>query len=289
MPFFTISVPFEARLFFGVLNWVACAVLVIIRVDSQRKQKIKQPQLSATGLSCMIFALTFCSGVVIHEIKWHLNDKRWCDLSMRVIAASYALHRVLLYTFIILRLETVNQLNFVSPRVIDACKAVIGVTGIFMVFASIVFSKGVRDQDFNCWFECNEGILFTIAFIDISICVFGTWMCIRPLRQSVRDLENLTLRFMIRKIKIWTIVCLIATLLAMLTVGVIDGAAGVMGFDCSITSFSLVRIMAPVSIKGLSKSLNTSTQDTTVQVEQRTRVAQENHLNADIPLVHNID
>jgi len=268
MPFFTVSVPFEGRLVLAVLNWVTCAVLVIVRVYHQRKQKIKHPLLSATGLSCMILALSFCSGLMIHEIKWHLNDKRWCNMTMKLIAATYTVHRVLLYTFIILRLETVNQLNFVSSRFIDACKAVIGVTGIFMIFASIVFSEGVKDQYFNCWFECNEIILLTIAVIDISICVVGTWMCIQPLRLSVRDIENLTLRIIMRKTKIWAMVCLISTLIALLTVGVVDGAAGVMGFDCSITSFSLVRIMSPVSLKVVPKSFNTSTHNASVQVER---------------------
>jgi len=226
---------------------------------------MKQSRLSATGLSCMLIALLYCLELVIHEIKWLSNDQRWCDLTMKLAAATYTLHRVLLYTFIILRLETVNQFNFVSYRIIYACKAVVGVTGIFMVFASIVFSKGLEDQHFNCKFECNEGILFTIAAIDISICVVGTWLCIRPLRSSIRNIENLTLRYMIRKTKIWSTVCLISTLLALLTVGVIDGAAGVMAFDCSITSFSLVRIMSPVSLKMLSKSSNTSTQPAIIQ------------------------
>jgi len=290
MTLFTLSVPFEARCFFSFLNWVTCAVLVIIRVHNQRKQKIEQPQLSATGLLCMLIALLYCSELVIHEIKWLLDDKRWCDLSMKLAAATYTLHRILLYTFLILRLETVNQKNFLSSWIIDACKVVIGVTGIFMVFASIVFSEGVEDQHFNCKFQCNEGILFTIAVIDISICVGGTWMCIRPLRLSMRHIENFTLRYMIRKTKIWSIVCLISTLLALLTVGVIDGAAGVMGFDCSITSFSLVRIMSPVSLKTLSQSSNTLTQNASIQVEPRTRVAQENHLlSIDILLVPNVD
>jgi len=271
MALFSIPVPKEVKYFFAVFNLVACAGFVILRVFDQRKQKIEQKKLSWTGLSCMLLALIYCSSVVNHESTWYFGDIRWCELSMKLSTSTYTLHRVILYIFLILRVEVVNKSKFMNPRIIYAGKPLIGVTGIFMLAASIVFTEGVQDEHSSCSFNVtHNGIFVLVGVIDTSICVAGTMMFIRPIRQTLVNMENSRLRNMLRKTTYWSIVCLVSTLLATLTIGVIDGAAGVMGFDCSITSLSLVMMMSSKSHKTCSESFFDTKQVLAVELDEKT-------------------
>jgi len=270
MPLLSIPVPWEVKYFFAVLNLAACAVFVILRVHHQRKQEIEQRKLSFTGLSCMLLALIYCSTAVNLDSNWYFGDIRWCELSMKLLTSTYTLHRVTLYIFIILRVEVVNQSNLINPRIIYAGKPLIGVAGIFIVAASIVFTEGVADEHSSCSFDAtHDGIFILVAVIDTSICVAGTWLFIHPIRQTLGDIENSKLHNMLRKTMIWSTVCLVSTLLATLTLGVIDGAAGVVGFDCSITSLSLMIMMSSKSHKSCSKSFFDTKQVITVEIEKK--------------------
>jgi len=243
----SISVPYELRAFCVVLNFVACGVLVIIRVYHQRNQEIEQRKVTLTCLSCLLVALIYCLITANTQMEWYFGDVQWCSLSRKMAATTYALWRILLYLFIIFRLEVINQSNFVSSRIINAGKAAIVVAGIFMVVSTIVFTKGFTDEHFNCLFEIDDRIILVLFMIDASVCIGGTWMFIRPLAQITRQIENIQIQYILRKTKIWSIVCFTSTLVAMLTVAAFDGAVGVFAFDCSITSFSLVIMMAPMS------------------------------------------
>jgi len=243
----SLSVPYELRSFFVILNFVACGVLIIVRVYHLRNAEIEERKITVTCLSCQLVALIYCLTTANTQMEWFFGNVRWCDLSRKMAATTYALWRVLLYLFIIFRLEVVNQGNFVNSRIIDTCKFVIGVAGIFMVASTIVYAKGITDQHFNCLFEIEDSIIIVMFMIDASVCVGGTWMFIRPLAQITRDIENLKIQYILRKTKIWSIVCFISTMVATLTVAAFDGAVGVFAFDCSITSFSLVMMMAPMS------------------------------------------
>jgi len=249
MTFISLSVPYEVRSFFSILNFVACGVLIIIRVYHQRKYKIQDRKLTATGLSCLLVSLIYCLTSANTQMEWYFGNIRWCALSMKLAAATYALYRFLLYLFVIFRLEVVNQADIVSSRIIDAGKAVIVITGIFMVVSTIVYTKGVTEQDLSCLFEFDNSVLVILFLIDTSVCVAGTWMFIKPISQILRHIESKSFQFMLRKTKMWSLVCFISTLVAMLTVAVFDGAVGVFAFDCSITSFSLVMMMSPMSEK----------------------------------------
>jgi len=272
----SIHVPFEVKYFFVVFNLAACAFLVILRVYHQRKQKIEKPKLIFTGLSSMVLALLCCSTSFNIASHWYFGDIRWCDLSIKLTTTTYALHRVTLYIFIILRVEVLNQGNVVSPRLIYAGKAVIGVTGIYMVIASIAFTRGVADEHSSCSFDViYDGILVLLWVTDTSICVAGTWMFIHPIEQTFGNIGNRTVGKMLRKTKIWSIVSLVSTLVAMLTVGVIDGAAGVIGFDCSITSLSLVMMMVSERRELPSKSSSLLSMEGSVELRVKTSVAQE--------------
>jgi len=214
-----------------------------------RNAEIENRKITATCLLCQLVALIYCLTAANIQMEWYFDNIRWCSLSMKIGATTYALWRVLLYLFIIFRFEIVNQVKIVSPRIIDIGKAVIVGAGIFMVASLIVYAKGITDQHFNCLFEINNSIIIVLFMIDASICVGGTWMFIRPLAQMTRDFEDLKIQFFLRKTKMWSIVCFISTLVATLTVGVFNGAEGVFAFDCSVTSFSMVMMLSPMSAR----------------------------------------
>jgi len=284
MGIFTISVPFGVKYFFAVFNVAACAVLVILRVYHQRKQKIEQLKLSLTGLSSMLQALLCCCASLNIASHWYFGDIRWCDLSIKLATATYTLQRVILYIFIILRVEVVNQANVINPRLIYAAKVVIGVAGTFLVTASIVFSTGVADEHSNCSLEIiHVEILVPAWLTDTFICVAGTWMFIHPIEQILGNIENRRLRNMLWKTKIWSIVGLVSTLIATLVVGVIDGVAGIAGFNCSMTSLSLVMMLRPENHNLTSKCSRLSSQGGSVELRVKIIVAKDKAPSAHKP------
>jgi len=242
------------HIFFAILNFVACCIFAAIRIYHQRKWRPEWPKLSAIGLSCMLAELLNCLVILNTQSEWYFGDERWCDLSVKLASATYALHRALLYMFIILRLEVVNRVKFIKPRIVDTAKAVIGGMGIFMVVGSVIFSEGAPGRYYSCVCVVNETVLSMMFVFDVFICMGGTWMFTRPIRKSLRTHESSTLSLMLDKTKFWSIICLISTLISMLTVALVDGAAGVVGFDCSITSFCLLMMMKPVIHKVGSQS-----------------------------------
>jgi len=194
----------------------------------------------------MVAGLVCCCALVNTQVEWYFGDLRYCDLSMKLPAGMYTLHRILLYIFVILRLEVVNQTNFVASRIISLAKVFIGAAGIFLVVASVVYSRGVDDGVYSCAYEVNFGIVVIAFAFDTLICVAATWMFIQPLRNTLRSLESVSLTYMLRKTKIWSIVCFVSTMLTMITLASIDGAGWMAGFDCSVTSFALLMMMSPV-------------------------------------------
>jgi len=243
----SVSVPYELRAFFVILNFVACGVLIIIRVHHQRSQEIEERKVTLTCLSCLLVALIYCLITANTQMEWYFGDLRWCSLSRKMAATNYALWRILLYLFIIFRLEVIIQSNFVSSRIINAGKVAVVAAGIFMVISTIVYTKGITDEHSNCLFEIDNSIIIVLFLIDASICICGTWMFIHPLAQITRQIENIKIQYILRKTTIWSIICFLSTFLSMITVAAFDGAVVVFAFDCSITSFSLVIMMAPMS------------------------------------------
>jgi len=270
MTLISVILPEKAKLFCTILNVAACAVLFIIRVYQQKKQKIEDPKLSLTGLLSIFFALLMCCSMLNMDSKWYFGDIRWCELSIKILPASYFAHRFLLYIFIILRVEAVNQANFISPRILSAGKAMLGGCGIVMVVILIIFTEGVPDEHSACSFYLENSFIVTSAVLDTTVCVTGTWLFLRPIRDILGKIENRNLRYMLRKTRIWSIVCLVSTLVALFTLGFIDGAAGVVAFDCSITSFGLVMMMSPNSKQSVSKSSSCLEQNGSVELEVST-------------------
>jgi len=277
MTLISLSMPFEGRLFIAILNMAVCAVLFSIRVYHWRIKEREDWKLNAAGLSSILVALLYCSFVVTSEIRAQLGDTWWCHLSMKLISVTYVIHRILIYLFIILRLEVVIQST--SFRIIDTGKVIIVVSGIFMVVATMVFSRGIPDQNLNCWFESAEEILAIMYIIDILICVSGTWMFIQPLRLYVRHIDDMNVRYMLRKTQIWSIVCLVSTLLVMFTIVVIDGGGVLIAFDCSITSLGLVMMMSPVTHEVLTESNLPSSPGEIVELGAITNVSPKRELS----------
>jgi len=245
----------EVHTLFAIINFVACAVFVIIHVYHLKTQKRVDLKLSEIGLSSMLFALLACLGLVNSQSEWYFgDDSRLCELSLKLNSGTYSMYRVLLYMFIILRVEVINQLNFISSNFIKAGKAVVGITGTMTVISTIIFSRGVPDDFYDCRFEIPIAVILPCGIIDFSICACGTWMFIHPIRLTLKNIECENLRDMAERTTIWSIVSFISTLVALLTIAIFDNAGGVVGFDCSITSFGLLRMMSPSSRKAVPKS-----------------------------------
>jgi len=272
----SIYVSIEVHSLLAILNFVACAVWVIIRVYHWKKQKTEIRKLTATGFSCMLAALLYCAALMNTQIGWYFGDEQYCTLSMKLTTATYASHRVLLYIFIILRLEVVNKAHFMSSKIIDAGKVVISVYGIVIIATSTALTKGVANQYFSCNYQVSFGVLVTVFVIDMLLCIGGTWMFIRPLRRILRTIESESFRNFLKKTLTWSIVSLVSTVIAILTLATIAGAGGVVGFDCSITSFCLLVMMAPAVPEVPSKSYSDSGQKASLENEKIESVVQRN-------------
>jgi len=247
MAFIHLDVPDIIKYLLVVSSLVTCALAIIVRVYHQKKMEIGNPKLSVTGLSCIFLAFLHCCAALNIEDNWYFGDKRWCELSIKMSVATYTLHRFLLYTFIIFRVEVINQSSFMHFRIISVGKAVIGVSGIVVVTASIVFTRGVSNEEFSCRFDANESLLLMQILIDTSICVTGTWMFTRPIRASLRDIPSGAMRNMLARTSSWSIVCFVSTLIAMSTLVLFSGLGVIISIDSSVTSFALVMMMTPVS------------------------------------------
>lgn len=238
----------EVKIFLATLNLVLCAIFSSTRIYQQRIRKSDLPKLSATGLCCMLAALVQCACVLNTESWWYFGDiERYCDLSIKLATFIYSVYRTLLYVFIILRIEIVNQYKAIKKRTISIGKVVVGVFGIFIMLCSLIFPHGVEDPELveGCTFEVNVPIISASVLADLLICILGTWMFIRPLRKTLSSIEDENLRTMLNWTAIWSTVSLVSTVIAFLIAVALDGAAGFVGFDCSITSFSLLMMLYP--------------------------------------------
>jgi len=266
-----INLSTEIRAFFAIFNTLACAVLVIIRVYHQKKEKTEIPRISVTGLLCIIAAFLCCLALVNVASDTHFGEDRWCDLSLKLNTLTYSLHRVLLYLFIILRLEVFPS-YLISSRITNAGKMVIGVTGIFILVITILATRGVTDNYSRCALVMNNVLMVPFFAIDALVCVVGAGIFVHLLRLSLRNIDRENVSYMLKRTMTWSLVCLTSTLITMLTVVLTDGAGGIVGFDCSITSFSLVMMMSPVKRQIPSKNGNNSTQKASVEGAEITRV-----------------
>jgi len=271
-----IYLSWDVQFSLGMLNIVICAVLIIVRVHHQKKEKERVLKLSVTGLSCMVWGFLSCLGMLNTSVEWLFGDQKWCAMSMRLNAAAYSLHRVLLYLFIIFRLEVVNKSAFVNPRMINVGKVVIGVSGTFMALTSILSIKGLTtDKQYKCLFDMNYGLIVTLFVIDTSVCVGGTWVFLRPLWFTLKHIESESVRYMVKRTTVWSTVSLMSTFTAALIVAAFDGLGGIFAVDCSVTCFSLVMMMSPMKPRLHSKNRNHSRQKASVEVVESSIVKRE--------------
>jgi len=278
----SVSLSFEAKNYLAAFNLAVCTILLIAQVYYLRNHKIKQPKIIATGLSVMVLAFLYCITLVSLQSEWIFGDIKWCNPVMKLSSIFYALLRIVLYIFIILRVEVVNQSNSISPRLILVCKAVIGVLGFVMVAFSIIFPIGVADEYSICSFDVTvDRILVPVFASDTFICIGGTWMFLRPIKKTLVYMDDPELRNTLRTTTIWSIVCLVSTLLATFFFAIVGGFQGVLGFDCNITSLGML-MMLPKGRKIPSKTSGDSSQVGTVAFA-KTRVAEDKQFSGHIP------
>jgi len=244
-----IDASLEVRTFFAIFNSVVCLVLFVIRLYHWKNGKPVVIKLSLTGSSCILVATLCCFALLNQTTEVTFGDMKFCDFSLRLTLSTYALHRALLYLFIILRLEVVNQIKFMNPRIITLGIVVIAIFGILMVVTTTLSVHGTADNFRKCTLVMKNEIIVPFFVIDGLICAAGTWMFMLPLRNTLRSIEHESISQLLEKTRTWSLVSLICTMMSMLTIAFTDGAGGVIGCDCSITSFSLVMMMAPVRPK----------------------------------------
>jgi len=244
----------EVRTFITIFNSVACAIFVIIRVYHQKKYHAEVRKISWTGLSCIFVGLLCCSSLANGTTDTYFGDAdKWCVLTLKLNTGTYTLHRVLLYMFIILRLQVVNQFNIMNARIIYLVKMAIGTTGTCMVVLMVVSTDGIIDQVGRCTFQMKNAILIPLFLIDIIVCSCGTYMFIRPLKRTLSDIECENIAYVLKRTTTWSLVSLGATLMTMLIIAITDGVGIVVSLDCSINSFSLVMMLSPGSPQKDSK------------------------------------
>lgn len=240
----------QVHVFIAITNLVACTLFSMIRVYHHSKWRLELPRLSITSLLCMLLGILVCLIVLNNESGWYFqNVEKYCDWSIKLCVFTYTLHRILLYVFIIFRIEIVNKLKIIGKRTITFGKFLIAANGIYMLTCSMIFPHGEKDLVMNkgCSFHVWYVVLFIGVAFDVFIYVGGTYLFIRMLRHTFRlVVEDENLRLILRKTVFWAAISLMSTVIAMLIVGFVDGAAGVVSFDCSVTSFSLLMMMYPV-------------------------------------------
>jgi len=226
---------------FGILNLLACVVFLAIRLYQIRN--CARPNLmSFTGLGCMVAAVLQCVALVNSQTEWYFGSVgSYCDMSMKLCSMFYTLLRVLLYGFVVLRLGVV-----LKSRLMNIGKLVVAVLGTFQVLVSLVFPHGSKVDDSSCAFDMDSTFLIVTASVDMMICFGATWLFLRPLKQALVSTEDEIIRQMFIKARLWSAISIITTVITVLTVTLVDGAAGVVGFDCSITSYCLLKMLTPV-------------------------------------------
>jgi len=252
MPLIDLDVPDIVKYVLVVSSMFTCALMLIVRLYHQKKKYIEKHKLSVMVLSCIFLAFLHCCAALNIESNWYFGDKRWCELSMKMSVATYTLHRFLLYTFIIIRVEVVNQVNIMSSRNFSIGKVVIGVSGILVATSAIMFTRGISDEEATCRFDTNGSLILIQILIDTSICVTGTWMFTGPVRRSLIESPHGKMRDMLARTRSWSIVCLVSTLLAMSTLVLFSGLGVIISIDCSVTSLALVMMMSPVNSNMIS-------------------------------------
>jgi len=157
------------------------------------------------------------------------------------------MHRFCIYAFIVFRVELVSRKDVISGWKFRAGKcAVLLFCSCLLVFA-IVFPYGVEDENWACNLEMDWIIIYICFAFDMILLFGASWLFIRPLWNILKTSDDDTaLRITVRKELVWLGLSVLVKLLTFLTLGLVDGSGGVIGFDCSISSFCLVMVMTPI-------------------------------------------
>jgi len=149
---------------------------------------------------------------------------------------------------------------------------VIGTIGTCMVVVMVVSTDGITDQLGRCTFKMKTIVLIPLFSIDAFVCFGGTYMFIRPLKETLSHIEDESIASVLQRTMTWSLFCLGATLMTMLIIGVTDGLGVFVSFDCSVTSFSLVMMLAPAEFLRDSSKLDPNLENANVEIEDLTNV-----------------
>jgi len=113
-----------------------------------------------------------------------------------------------------------------------------------------VCPQGVEDENWMCTFEMNYTALSLGFLFNMLICFGSSWLFIRPLWQILERTNDVALRKTVKKEFVYLGTSMLFTIITILTIALVNGGSGVLGFDCAVSSFCLAMLMAPVKRNG---------------------------------------
>jgi len=248
-----ISVNFPIQIDIGcaIFNAVMTGGSLILRLRHHYKYPSKLKWMSAMGFASILVGCLVCWGLINAATLWvYGNIHRWCDLNVKVTCSLYVLHRSCLYAFVVLRIEVVNRKEMISEWTIRAGKWVVSVLCISLFVVAVVCPYGVEDENWVCTFEMNYTVLVVGFLFNLLICLGSSWLFIRPLWQILEKTNDVALQKTVRKEFIFLGTSIFFTVITILTIAMVDGGSGILGFDCAVSSFCLVMLMSPVKRNG---------------------------------------
>jgi len=256
MSLFAVVVPIHIEVMFAIINIACTGCCLVVRIHHQRKYPTKLKRILYLGLISIIFAFLLSLTLLNTVSFWFFGDvDRWCDLGLRISCLMYVLHRYFLYAFIVWRMEVMNRNKLISSWIMLLSKVLVIVLAIISIFCALFFTYGIEDENWPCNFEMDYLLLVFLFIIDMGMCLGASFMFIWPVYSILLKTNDPLLRKTMKKERLCMGITVSATILTLLTVGIVDGSGAVIGFDCSITSVCLVVLMAPVH--GGGKRANT--------------------------------
>jgi len=247
----TVLFPIQVDIGCAIFNTVMTGGSLILRLHNQYKYPSKFKWMSAMGFASILFGCLVCWGLINASTLWvYGNVHRWCDLNVKVNCSLYVLHRSCLYAFVVLRIQVVNRKEMISARTIRAGKWVVSVLCTSLFIVAIVCPYGVEDANWVCTFEMNSAILVAGFIFNLLICLGSSWLFIRPLWQILEKTNDVALQKTVKKEFIYLGTSILFNIVTILTIALVDGGGGILGFDCAVSSFCLAMLMSPVKRNG---------------------------------------
>jgi len=247
----TVRLPIQVDIGCAIFNAVMTGGSLLLRLHHQYKYPSKLKWMSAMGFASILFGCLVCWGLINATTLWvYGNIHRWCDLNVKVNCSLYVLHRSCLYAFVVLRIQVVNRKEMISARTIRAGKWVVSVLCASLFIVAAVCPYGVEDENWVCTFEMNYTVLVVGFIFNLLICLGSSWLFTRPLWQILEKTNDVALQKTVKKEFIYLGTSILFNIITILTIALVNGGGGILGFDCAVSSFCLAMLMAPVKRNG---------------------------------------